>query len=202
MNNLNLIGYWVYLSRAYEIALLGNFTIQIVFDKEYTQGFDDYQKIKDFYSKVDFIKDGDLVVEITEPNYDQDLSQYETITDIHLRVENAKKNIKPNNKLNDASKLLLKTATQRLNLSLDSREKVIEIATIIAQLEGKDSIRIEHIAEAIQYVVLKDNSGICNAENKSIKFGKGIEITLYELNNEDINNAIEYLNEIKQNKAI
>jgi hypothetical protein len=34
----NLVGIWVNLSRAYEIALLGNFKIQIVFNKEYKQG--------------------------------------------------------------------------------------------------------------------------------------------------------------------
>jgi hypothetical protein len=60
----NLVGIWVNLSRAYEIALLGNFKIQIVFNKEYKQGFEDYDNIKSFYNEVDFVKEGDLIIEI------------------------------------------------------------------------------------------------------------------------------------------
>ena len=52
----NLVGLWANLSRAYEMALLGKFSIQIIFDKEYIQGFDDYESIKSFYKDVLFCR--------------------------------------------------------------------------------------------------------------------------------------------------
>ena len=188
----NLVGLWVNLSRAYEIALLGNFSLQIVFDKEYTQGFDDYESIKTFYNDIKFDKDGDLTVEIVKPDYNSKyIEKAETLSDIRLRVATAKLNIKPCEFKNDGCLALLKTATDRLSFSLSKREKVIEISKVIAQLDGSKLIAAEHIAEAVQYNYGKD--GKCDAENKKLNFGKGIEISLFDLDFIDIENAIEYL---------
>lgn len=194
----NLVGLWVNLSRAYEIALLGNFKIQIVFDREYKQGFDDYENIKSFYNEVEFVKEGDLIVEIYKPDYSQKTERFETKKDIKSRVDKALKNKKPDLFKNDSCDALLKTATDRLGFTLEKREKVIEISKIIAQLDGSHTIEPQHIAEAIQYNCY-DNTQ-CNAENKSINFGDGIQITLYDLDCTDIENAINYLSELVKNK--
>ena len=187
----NLVGLWVNLSRAYEIALLGNFRVKIVFDKEYKQGFEDYENIKAFYKDVLFCKDGDITVEIYKPNYTQDKINYETLDDILGRVNRAKNNSLPTDFKNDACNTLLKTATERLGFSYSKKEKVIEIAKIIAQLDNSKFIEAQHLAEAIQYNCYDDTQ--CDAENKSISFGSGIQIALYDLDCIDIENAISYL---------
>ena len=190
----NMIGLFINLSRAYEIALLGNFSIQVVFSKEYTTGFEDYQKIKEFFNKVQFSPKGDLTVEIIRPDI-RDNVRYESIEDIHQRVEAAKDNQKPTEFVSQQTcDALLKTAFERLELSIESHERIKKIASVIAQLEGKSKIETHHLAEAIQYQVsFMSDDGICNAENQSIQFGKGITIALHQLETGDIEQAIEYL---------
>ena len=121
----NLVGLWANLSRAYEIALLGDFKIQIVFDKEYKQGFEDYENIKSFYDEVDFVKEGDLIVEIYKPDYNQKTEVFETKEDIKSRVEKALKNKKPDLFKNGSCDALLKTATDRLGSDLCKKEKML-----------------------------------------------------------------------------
>jgi len=183
----NLIGYWPNLSRAYEIALLGNLSIRVVFDKEYISGFGDYELIKEFFSAVQFSSDGDITVHITEPILnDRD----EQLSDIDKRVSAARKNDIPLAFKGDACQSLMKTATQRLNLSVAAQNNVTKIARTVAQLHGTPAICTEHVAEAIHYNFPIEQA--CIAENKSIKFG-GIEIPLHELSPYDVENAVKYL---------
>jgi magnesium chelatase family protein len=53
--------------------------------------------------------------------------------------------------INDAGKMLLKNAMQKLGLSARAFDRIIKVSRTIADLEGKESIEIHHIAEAIQY---------------------------------------------------
>lgn len=54
-------------------------------------------------------------------------------------------------KIDICSRDLLRQAMQRLNLSPRSYHKVLKIARTIADLEGKEDIKREHLAEAINY---------------------------------------------------
>jgi len=163
----NLTGLWVNLSRAYEIALLGDFKIQVVFHPSYVQGFDDYEDIKNFYKDIQFVEEGDLIVEIHQPDYSKDLSKFETLTDIHTRVQSAKKNTLPSDFKNDSCNSLLKTAIDKLKFSLSKKEKVIEVAKVISQLHGSNFIEIQYLAEAIHYhsySVDENEDDRCNPE--------------------------------------
>lgn len=194
----NLIGLWSNLSRAYEIALLGNFSIKVVFDKNYQEGFDDYETIKSFYKDVVFSKDGDLTLEIYKPDYNQNSNNFEKLSDIIARVDKAKKNIKPDIIRIPSGSALLKSAAEKLSLSISKIEKIKEISGIIAQLDDSDEVLPQHIAEAIQYSYIdtNDNNYICNAEEKSINFGYGISILQTELDRGDIERAIQHLNNL------
>jgi len=188
----NLVGLWVNLSRACEIALLGKFSIRIIFDPEYKEGFDDYKSIKEFYKDVNFNRNGDLIVEIYKPDYSR-REGYDSLEHIIARAHTAEKNVRPIIFNNDSCDLLLKHATAKLNFSLSEEGKVIGIASVIAQLDKSTSIRIEHLAEAIQYKAYNDEARI-NPDIETISFGDGIEISLFELYDLDIDNAIKYLN--------
>ena len=63
------------------------------------------------------------------------------------------RNIEESIFLNDKVKELLKTSSQRLNLSPRSYHRLIKVARTIADLDQKENIEVSHVLEALQYRV-------------------------------------------------
>ncbi len=78
----------------------------------------------------------------------QRFSESETV---HYNAQMNSKQIRNYCGLDVASKELLKTAMDRLNLSARAYDRILKVSRTIADLDGSDSINGTHISEAIQY---------------------------------------------------
>ncbi len=68
-----------------------------------------------------------------------------------LNAYMSSRQVKEHCKLDDAGESILKQAVTEMGLSARAHDKVLRVARTIADLEGKDNIAMEHIAEAVQY---------------------------------------------------
>ncbi|MEQ8335964.1 MAG: YifB family Mg chelatase-like AAA ATPase [Cyclobacteriaceae bacterium] len=116
----------------------------------------------------------DLHVEVTPVSFDEMTAQRkaESSIDIRQRVIEAREiqknrfkdqqhihcnammgssKVKEMCKINEAGKVLLKTAMEKLGLSARAYDRILKVSRTIADLSGSEDIKIEHLAEAIQY---------------------------------------------------
>jgi len=116
----------------------------------------------------------DLHVEVTPVTFDQmtETRKAESSEDIQRRVEKARQvqatrfaefpeihsnammpsqMVKDICQIDPAGRTLLKTAMERLGLSARAYDRILKVARTIADLAAADAIRLEHLAEAIQY---------------------------------------------------
>lgn len=73
------------------------------------------------------------------------------IENIHYNAQMTVNHIRKYCVLDDASKQLLKTAMEKLNLSARAYDRIMKVARTIADLDNLQDIKPYHIAEAIQY---------------------------------------------------
>lgn len=111
----------------------------------------------------------DLAIEVPRLKYDKLVSKTaaEDSASIKNRVENARqisskrlgknnaemniKEIKIHCAINDESNRLLKNAVDQFNLSARQFTRILKVARTIADLESSENIKINHLAEALQY---------------------------------------------------
>lgn len=77
--------------------------------------------------------------------------RFSTVDSIHSNAMMPSQMVKEICQISDAGRTLLKTAMERLGLSARAYDRILKVSRTIADLAGSDEIKIEHLAEAIQY---------------------------------------------------
>ncbi|SFJ30026.1 YifB family Mg chelatase-like AAA ATPase [Olleya namhaensis] len=78
-------------------------------------------------------------------------TRFDTFENVHYNAQMSTKQIRVYCKLEEASKQLLKTAMERLNLSARAYDRILKVSRTIADLEESQDVLGSHISEAIQY---------------------------------------------------
>jgi magnesium chelatase family protein len=77
--------------------------------------------------------------------------RYNDMNDVHSNAMMPSHMVKKICIVNEAGKTLLKTAMEKLGLSARAYDRILKVSRTIADLAGTEDIKIEHLAEAIQY---------------------------------------------------
>ena len=78
-------------------------------------------------------------------------ARYNDMEDVHSNAMMPSHMVKKICIVNEAGKTLLKTAMEKLGLSARAYDRILKVSRTIADLSGTEDIKIEHLAEAIQY---------------------------------------------------
>ncbi len=163
----NFVALAVNISRAYEIAAAGGHTMSIIAGETDTpeqsrQMESNCKDFREYYAaKDDF--NSDIVVEMHNIGPNDILlalhnKRHETFSDISKRIDEYKKaplTVELN--LRGAVESLLKSAIDKLSLSVSQVTSIISVSKTIAGLSGSNEVKAEHIAEAIQYQSAQPN---------------------------------------------
>lgn len=77
--------------------------------------------------------------------------RFSEFDDIHSNAMMPSQMVKEICQISDAGRTLLKTAMERLGLSARAYDRILKVSRTIADLADSEEIKIEHLAEAIQY---------------------------------------------------
>lgn len=77
--------------------------------------------------------------------------RFKTLKDIYTNSQMKNKQVKLFGMLTDDCKKLMKLAVEKHSLSTRSYFRILKVGRTIADLEGEKNIKIEHLAEALQY---------------------------------------------------
>ncbi|MBK8502283.1 MAG: YifB family Mg chelatase-like AAA ATPase [Saprospiraceae bacterium] len=76
--------------------------------------------------------------------------RFEEIDGVYTNSQMTSKMVHEICQINQAGKVLLKTAMEKLQLSARAYDRILKVSRTAADLSGSDEIKIEHLAEAIQ----------------------------------------------------
>ncbi len=79
------------------------------------------------------------------------IERYKNLSGVYCNAMMPPEMVKSICEIGDAGRLLLKKAIEKIGLSARAYDRILKVSRTIADLAGSDEIRIEHLAEAIQY---------------------------------------------------
>jgi magnesium chelatase family protein len=78
-------------------------------------------------------------------------TRFSDLDNVHYNAQMNVKQIRKYCQLKEESKILLKNAMEKLNLSARAYDRILKVSRTISDLENSEHIQSKHIAEAIQY---------------------------------------------------
>ena len=78
-------------------------------------------------------------------------NRYQAYPEIYCNAQMSSKMLKEICVINTAGQNLLKVAMEKLNLSARAYDRILKVARTVADLSQSEDIKVEHLAEAIQY---------------------------------------------------
>ena len=78
-------------------------------------------------------------------------NRYAALEGVHCNAQIGSKSIREFCQIDEAGKTLLNKAMERLGLSARAYDRILKVSRTIADLAGSEDIKIEHLAEAIQF---------------------------------------------------
>ena len=82
---------------------------------------------------------------------DRQSERYKNNPGVYCNAQMSSKMLKEICVITQAGSNLLKVAMEKLNLSARAYDRILKVSRTIADLAGSDDIKVEHLAEAIQY---------------------------------------------------
>jgi len=107
-----------------------------------------YDELSDY--KPAEVSSEDISVRVTRAR-DIQTKRYEEHKDIYCNAQMPSNMVRKICQINQAGQVLLKKAMERLQLSARAYDRILKVARTAADLGGSEDIKIEHLAEAIQY---------------------------------------------------
>jgi len=77
--------------------------------------------------------------------------RYKGIEAMYCNAQMSSKQLREICVINTAGENLLKRAMEKLNLSARAYDRILKVSRTVADLAASDDIKVEHLAEAIQY---------------------------------------------------
>ncbi len=77
--------------------------------------------------------------------------RYKGVAGMYANAQMSSKQLRDICVISQAGETLLKRAMERLNLSARAYDRILKVSRTIADLSGSTEIKVEHLAEAIQY---------------------------------------------------
>lgn len=170
-SKVSFIGLYSNVARAYEICAVGGHTMCFAYysdpnDYERSVNPEDIRLTHEFFGAGGNIvaggDKGDLIIDFVRPDVDTLLScmsrKHETLEEINARIDEAQRRTAPDlSTMSPACFQLFKHAYDRLGMGVYETEIVFNVAQTIARMAGTNAIKVEHIAEAIQYRAIQRN---------------------------------------------
>jgi len=149
----NAINLFPNLHRAYEVSFVSGLMIKPFHHADYHPKAA-LADLKASGALARMSETGEIYVEVFRPQFSDlfSLRKIETPADIEERLEDLRSGDFPwELESPSTAKLLLKTAWEKLDLSVGDYNVINETARAIAKLDRCSKVRTEHIAEAIHY---------------------------------------------------
>jgi magnesium chelatase family protein len=77
--------------------------------------------------------------------------RYEHIEGMYCNAQMSSRQLREICVINQAGENLLKRAMEKLNLSARAYDRILKVSRTVADLSASNDIKVEHLAEAIQY---------------------------------------------------